>query len=157
MRRPLVIYDSEFPYIWGTFVFLFYQCTCRRERRKTERGRVCKHLALTVYESSKSKDDITVWASLHLFILGIFLSHSHQPESVNCIFVGKINSAGCLYRGVNLPKVRAYTLFKICRKVAEDFLQQFYFLFCEGIDGILWRTSGLQQQDCIRFFCLMAE
>jgi hypothetical protein len=32
MRRPLVIYDfapdpSEFPYIWGKFYFLFYQCS----------------------------------------------------------------------------------------------------------------------------------
>ncbi len=33
MRRSLVIYDfatvhSEFPYIWGKFSFLFYQCDC---------------------------------------------------------------------------------------------------------------------------------
>ncbi len=27
MRRPFLIYDSEFPHIWGKFYFLFYQCT----------------------------------------------------------------------------------------------------------------------------------
>ncbi len=41
LRRSLVIYDfapdpSEFPYIWGKFYFLFYQCSLPYSRAKPE-------------------------------------------------------------------------------------------------------------------------
>ncbi len=47
MRRPLVIHDfallhSEFPYIWGKFDFLFYQCrNCRQEPQTLEVTFLC--------------------------------------------------------------------------------------------------------------------
>ncbi len=145
MRKYLVINEEAVSHIWlwislymRKICFSFYQCICRRERRKTER----KHLALAFYESSKSKDDITVWACLHLFILEDFLEPEPSTWICQLHFVGKINSAGCLYRGVNLPKVRAYIISsKFVEKSRRIFFNYFNFYFvvymeyCRGLRG----------------------
>jgi hypothetical protein len=47
MRRPLVIYDfapdpSSFPYIWGKFSFLFYQCMETENTVESKKARSLK-------------------------------------------------------------------------------------------------------------------
>ncbi len=157
MRRPLVIYDSEFPYIWGKFVFLFISVPAA-EREERLREEESSSILLLLSMSQVRAKTISMWASLHLFIVhGDFLEPEPSTWICQLHFVGKINSAGCLYRGVNLPKVRAYTLLKICRKVAKDFLQQFYIF-------ILCRYTWYTVEDCgdpaaglYNLFCLTAE
>jgi hypothetical protein len=46
LKRPSIIYyfatdPSDFPYIWGKFDFLFYQCDCRDLVNRTERLYAC--------------------------------------------------------------------------------------------------------------------
>jgi hypothetical protein len=47
----LQLLHSEFPYVWGKFDFLFYQCSFQRESKKKKNGEVL--FTLKVMRSSR--------------------------------------------------------------------------------------------------------
>ncbi len=130
MRRPLVIYDSVFPYIWGKFVFLFISVPAAEREERLREEESSSILLLLSMRQVRAKT-ISMWASLHLFIVGIFLSQSHQPESVNYILWGKSILLGVCIEASIYQRLERKLSLKFVEKSRRIFSNNFYFYFVE--------------------------
>ncbi len=106
IRKPFIIYDlhllhSEFPYIWGKFYFLFYQC-----------------IGCSFTYILNKCTFILVYLTWHSFHINLFHQHTHKNEKI----IYKCYVSTCTYLSPKTGRYLNYT-FLLEEKNDKDLLQ----------------------------------
>jgi hypothetical protein len=130
MRRPLVIYvlqllHFEFPYIWGKFYFLFYQCGAWAAIRIWTRTQVC---CIDIHKCCPDGGRYQSIKQLEHF----------STEEVFCV---------CFFRSIRIPGgPLIYTLFKW---LSVHFQAVWTFFYWGGSWNVFWDFSVTLFTHCL--------